>query len=246
MSILQASRISFSYNGKPALEDISFSIEPGQGIFLLGHNGCGKTTLLKAAAGLLEGYSGSILLSGEEISSMKQARRAEICAFVPGEVLSPFDFAVEDTVLMGRSPLKKWWQSWDDEDYEELNRVLDTLGLVKLRKKGINRISTGERHLVFLAQALIQRPALLLLDEPSSHLDLKHKLKFFEILESLRSGGISYLMASHELKPVFSFGDSCLCLKDGKKVFYGPSRNLSREILAELYGLRTSDLEKIL
>lgn len=242
MKILETNSLSFSYNGKPAIEEISFSVNCGQSVFLLGHNGCGKTTLLKTIAGLLSGYKGNILLNGENLSSIKPQRRADICAFVPGEIISPFDFSVEETVLMGRSHLKKWWQSADEDDYRALDEVLDVLDISKLKNKGINKISMGERHLVFLAQALIQKPSLLLLDEPSSHLDLRYKLKFFEILDKLKKTGISFLMASHEIKPVFHYGDLCLCLKEGKMVFLGHPRDLNRELLADLYKVPSAEM----
>lgn len=241
MKLIEAKNISFSYGKKKVFENLSFSLPENSILCLLGPNGSGKTTLLRLLAGLYEPQEGVYLFSGENFSLLPLGKKAEKVAFVPGEISTPFDFSAEETALMGRFRFKKWWQDYNPRDEEEALAAMRVLGVDNIGFKSVNEISSGEKQLVFLAQALAQTAKLLILDEPSSHLDIKHKLKLLEIIYQMKRKGFSCVYASHDIKASLNYSDYCLCLKEGSFFYFGPSKEISLELLAKLYDLKDKD-----
>lgn len=232
--------ISFSYNGKNILKDISFSLSEPCTMAILGHNGSGKTTLLKIMAGIYKNYSGKILIEGRDLKEMSFSEISKFVAYVPGEIFCPFDFNVENIIAMGLNPYKKWWQDFDKNDREEVNLLMEKLRIEYLKNRSINKISSGERQLVFLAQAIIQKPKLLLLDEPTSHLDLNFKIKTMEIINEMGKE-IFVILVSHDIKSIFSYCQFCLALKDGKNLFFGAVSELKENLIIEAYNIENRD-----
>ncbi|PIS47087.1 MAG: ABC transporter [Elusimicrobia bacterium CG08_land_8_20_14_0_20_51_18] len=246
MSLIKAENISFGYNGLKVLKNLSFAAGKGEFISVIGHNGSGKSTLLKIISGLCGNYSGAVLVNDENIRERGPAELAKSIAFVPGEIYSPFEFPAEEIILMGRSPYKKWWESYGPEDLKAVNSIMREFGIEGLRGRSVNKISSGERQLVFLAQALAQGPEILLLDEPTSHLDLNFKVKIFELLLKIKAEkGISIICVSHDLKLVASYSDLALVLKAGERLFFGKAGEiLGEEIISRAYNIHDKEAIK--
>ncbi|MEW5952002.1 MAG: ABC transporter ATP-binding protein [Elusimicrobiota bacterium] len=244
MNFLSVSGISFSYGKKEILKNISFSLPQKSALYVLGPNGGGKTTLLKILAGILKQKSGDYFIDGKKISELTAVKKAEKAAYVPGEINTVFDFSVIQTVMLGRIRFKEWWREFDKEDKDASYDAMKKLGIENLAEKSVNKISLGEKQLVFLAQALVQRPSVMILDEPSSHLDIDHKIKLFEALSEMKKNGITIVFASHEIKPSLFYSDYCLCLKEGELFRFCTSKEITFDILGELYSLKNKNTFK--
>jgi len=238
MRLLAFEGVSFSYNGKSAIDGLSFSVGRGELLSVFGPNGSGKSTLLRLACGALRPGTGSIKAGGRPLAGLAPREQASLAAYVPSEPYVPFDFTALDIALMGRSPLLRWWQDYRPDDREAALRALDACGIAALAGRGINSISSGERQLAFLAQALAGGAPLLLLDEPTSHLDLKYRSAFFETLAALREGGLSAIVVSHDLRLAAAYSSSALVLSGGRALFHGPAGGaLAPELLARAYSM---------
>lgn len=237
-ALLEFGGVSFSYGGARALEGVSFSVGRGELVSVFGPNGSGKSTLLKLACGALAPASGSINAGGRPLDGLSARERSALAAYVPSEPYIPFDFTVLDIALMGRSPLLRWWQDYGASDRAEAMRALGSCGIEPLAGRGINSVSSGERQLAFLAQALAGGAPLLLLDEPTSHLDLRYRSAFFETLSALRASGLSAIIASHDLRLAAAYSTSALVLAGGKVLFEGPASDaLDPGLLSAAYGI---------
>ncbi len=230
--------VAYSYNGSRALDGVSFSVGRSELVSVFGPNGSGKSTLLRLACGALTPGAGTISAGGRPLEGLAPKELASLAAYVPSEPYVPFDFTLLDIALMGRSPLLPWWRDYGPDDRAAALRALETCGVAALAGRGINSVSSGERQLAFLAQALAGGAPLLLLDEPTSHLDLKYRSAFFETLSSLRAGGLSAMVVSHDLRLAAAYSTSAIILAGGKVLFNGPAAEaVAPALLAEAYGI---------
>lgn len=198
MPALKVSGLNFSYGAGPLIKDLSFELRPGDFMCVLGPNGSGKSTLLKLLTGFIKAASGSVRLGGEEAGSIEPERLARLAAYVASETSTPYDFSVRETVLLGRTARAGFWRGYSVEDGEAAALALEETGITALADRSINTLSTGERQLVFIAQALAQEASLLLLDEPTSHLDLKYKSGIMALLSRLAGRGLAVAAVLHE------------------------------------------------
>lgn len=180
---LQIKDISFRYGTNLILDKISFEQKTGRILALLGPNGTGKTTLLKSLSGILQPFEGSSLLDGEDILKMSVKKKSRLIAYVPQNTTTVFPVKVFDAVMMGRKPFQGFHTTKKDE--EIVLEILELFELTKLAFKNTNELSGGERQRVFLARALCQQPRLLLLDEPTSSMDLKNQLRTMSMVRKL-------------------------------------------------------------
>ncbi len=238
MPALKVSGLTFSYGAAPLLAGLSFELRSGDFMCVLGPNGSGKSTLLRLLTGFQKGASGSVRLGGEEVSSMPPGRLARLAAYVPSETVTPYDFTVRETVLLGRTARAGFWRGYSAADGEAADRALQETGLTGLACRSINTLSTGERQLVFIAQALAQEPRLLLLDEPTSHLDLAHKSAMMGLLRALASRGLAVAAVLHE-PALARLGCGKALLLKGRGVYAcGPSAELlTPGVLAGVYSV---------
>ncbi|KAF0125231.1 MAG: iron complex transport system ATP-binding protein [Elusimicrobia bacterium] len=237
-ALLEFNGVSYSYNGARALDGVSFSVGRGELLSVFGPNGSGKSTLLRLACGALKPATGAITAGGRPLEGLTPREQSSLAAYVPSEPYIPFDFTTLDIALMGRSPLLCWWRDYGPADRAAALRALESCGIAPLAGRGINSVSSGERQLAFLAQALAGGAPLLLLDEPTSHLDLKYRSAFFETLATLRAGGLSAIVVSHDLRLAASYSTSAVILAGGKVLFNGPASDAVRPgLLAEAYGI---------
>jgi iron complex transport system ATP-binding protein len=228
--------VSFSYNSHKILDDLFLVVEDSEVLGLVGPNGSGKTTLIKCIDRILK-PRGSILLDGRELGGMSQQEIARQIGYVPQSSSTPLATTVFDTVLMGRRPHITGRVS--DDDLKKVVEVLELLGLQDLAMRDSAQLSGGQKQKVLIARALAQEPAVLLLDEPTSNLDMKHQLEVMEIIRGLvRRKSISAVMAIHDLNLAARFSDKLVMLRHGRVYAAGtPNSLLSRENIREVYGV---------
>ena len=188
-------------------------------------------------SGFLEPSGGAELL-GRNVRAYPKAELARLIAYVPSELYLPYDLSVFEIALMGRSPHVAWWRDYCVCDAARVLEVLKQVGIAALRDRSINSLSSGERQLAFIAQALAQDPKVLLLDEPTSHLDINYKIQIFELLTRLASAAMAIMVVSHDLALLSAYAGKALMLKKGGQLFYGPAaEGLSGANIAAAYGI---------
>ncbi len=228
--------LTFSYNSSKILDDLDIQVDDSEILSLVGPNGSGKTTLIKCIDRILK-PKGSILLDGREIQSMSQQEIARNIGYVPQSSSTPLATTVFDTVLMGRRPHISWRVS--DFDLDKVAEVLELLHLDDLAMRDFAQLSGGQKQKVLIARALAQEPAILLLDEPTSNLDMKHQLEVMEIIRDLvKEKSISAVMAIHDLNLAARFTDRLVMLKNGQVYASGePNELLSEDNICKVYGI---------
>lgn len=206
MPLLNVNNINFGYDQRDVLKDISFKVNRGEIFFLLGPNGCGKTTLLDCVLGLLKPRQGDIQVNGTDISSIRPEAIARQVAYVPQSHEKTFPYTVKDIVLMGRAAYIGLFGSPSVEDMDIVDEALALVGILHLRGRRYTQLSGGEGQLVMIARALAQKTSLIIMDEPTAHLDFKHELVIMErIVELVKETGLSVLMATHFPNHAFYF-----------------------------------------
>jgi len=237
-SFFEARRLAYSYPGGPlAVRDVSLSVPQASMSAIIGANGSGKSTLIRMLAGLLHPDSGEILLDGVRLKDWDPRARAREIAYMPQVTSTAFPFRVIDVVLSGRTPHVSRFELEGSRDYERAMEALESTGAVHLAERRITSLSGGEKQMVVLARALAQEPRLLLLDEPSAALDLKHRAGLMRTLARLREQrGLSVIMVTHDLQLTGSLFDEILALSAGNVAAHGrPDEVLRSEILGAIY-----------
>lgn len=235
---LKAADINFSYNNHPVLSDVNFSLDKGHVMCVLGVNGAGKSTLLKCLNRILKPQRGSVLVDGEDLLLMSQNSVARRMGYVP-QHHPETRLTVFEAVLMGRRPHIKW--SMRGEDYEIAERTIQQLGLAQLAMRSVASLSGGELQKVVIARALAQSPEILLLDEPTSHLDLKNQLEVMRLIHRIvEEQDLSAVVAIHDLNMAVRFADSFLFLKDRRIHAVSTRENLTAETIQQVYGVEVT------
>lgn len=237
--IMEADNISFSYDGRPVLKNISMSIRAGEVFSILGPNGAGKTTLLNCILNFVKPSGGNILLKGKPICNYKRRDFCRIVSFVPQIHKPVFDYTVEEIVLMGKNPHMHDCAMPSKKDRGEVMDALEELNIAHLRNTHYTKISGGELRLVLIARALIQATEIIFFDEPAAHLDLKNQLDILELIKNLAAvKKVAAVMVVHDPDHALSYSDRTMLLKDGRNVATGtPSETITRENLMSVYGI---------
>jgi len=237
-SLLDARQLDFTYpDGPRAVRSVSLSAAPATMLAIIGANGSGKSTLIRMLAGLLRPSAGEILIHGKSLASWEPRLRAREIAYVPQTMTMVFPFRVIEVVLTGRTPHLDTFQIEQRSDYDKAVEALAMVGAAHLADRPFTTLSGGERQMVILARALAQQPRLLLLDEPSASLDLKHRAALVRTLAGLRtSRNLSAIMITHDLQLTGTFFDRILALRSGEVAAQGtPDEVLKSQLLAEIY-----------
>lgn len=217
------------------LRKVSFRVPNGRLIGLLGPNGSGKTTLLRAVGGLLP-FRGDIRILGRSVRAWKPRDLAQQLAFVRQSVSLSFDFNVSELVLLGRSPHKRWLRDYTAEDRTLLADALESVDLTGFEERSALSLSGGELQRVFLAQALAQEAGILLLDEPTAHLDVHYQFEFMELIRSLVESGRTAVAVFHDLELAGRFADELIVLHRGRLAASGSAVDvLTSELIASVF-----------
>lgn len=237
--ILNVNNASFSYDGiTKQFDDISFSLEKGEVFSLLGKNGTGKSTLIKCILNILALQKGAVEINGRQVSDMRPEEVARQVGYVPQTHHAIFPFSALDFVLMGRTPHISTFAVPKEEDYEKAEEALRRIGIAHLREKPVSEISGGEAQMVMIARALAQEPSLLILDEPTSHLDIGNQMRTIAAIDSLAADGIAILMCTHFPDHAFLVSHSAAILERGRLIANGPAGDvITKENLREAYGV---------
>ncbi len=229
--------VSVRYGTRPVLHEISFRVEKSEMVALIGPNGAGKTTLIRAASGVLDLAAGSILLDGKAIQRLSFSQRAGLLAVVPQARNLPDTFTVFETVLLGRTPYLGWLGQPGGRDRERVSWALQRTDTLQLADRMIGELSGGEQQLVLLARALAQETPILLLDEPTAHLDLRHQSRLLSLVRKLaHEQGLAVLMAVHDLNLAAIYADRVALLVEGHLRSLGtPDEVLTLKNLGEAY-----------
>ncbi len=230
--------LNYSYTDLPVLKNISFSIKQGEFFIIIGPNGSGKTTLIKVVSGLIRHQRGSLNIFEQPINSYSRKALAVKIALVPQMVLENFPFTVLEIVLMGRSPHQGILGLQSEKDFSIANRAMEFTGVKHLKNRKLEHLSGGERQRVFIARAICQEPQIILLDEPTSSLDIAHQLRVMDLMEKLkREKGVTIVMVSHDINLAAMYADSLLLIKEGRIISSGtPKQVLTFETLEKAYG----------
>ncbi len=236
---LNVNGVRFRYGSRDILKDVELEAESGNLLAVIGANGAGKSTLIRCINRILKPYMGTVFLDGKELTSFSAKERACMMGYVPQTSKDAFSFNVMETVLMGRKPHISWGVG--KKDLEIVNSVLMRMGLVKFVERQLYELSGGERQKVLIARALAQEPEVLLLDEPTSNLDVRHQLEVMELVQGIAlQQKKCVLMVVHDLNLAARFADKILMLKDGFVFAAGtPEDVLIPENIKVVYGVES-------
>lgn len=238
---LEAQKLSFSYQpGVPVLDDITFDLKAGELLFLLGRNGSGKTTLLSCLSGIHKPTQGRVLLDGTELRRYTPTEQARRIGLIPQIHIPTFAYSVYDMVLMGRTPHLGLLGTPTASDRAIVEQSLEGVGLLDLCDRPYTEISGGERQLVLIARGLAQKCDILLMDEPSAHLDLSNQHRVLEVVDQLARQGVSFIISSHAPNNALSYANRVLLLNEGRVMAFGtPAETLTESLLSTVYGMPT-------
>ncbi len=236
--MIEVHSISFRYHKDWVLQDVSFRVEKGEFVGVIGPNGSGKTTLLKILYRLLAPQKGEILF---ELVPMKKMDRTDIAkriAVVAQETQLLFPFSVLETVLMGRSPHLGHFMFESEKDLEISKKAMEWTKVLAFSERPVDELSGGERKRVFIARALAQEPEVILLDEPTANLDIHHQIDFLDLILALnRERGLTMVMASHDMNMASEFCDRLILLQGGRIYKMGtPEEVITKENIESVYG----------
>ena len=240
--IIEGENIRFSYDGMEVLKGLSISLRKERMVGLLGANGAGKSTLLRILTGILNPKSGRLLYGGKELTRLDKREIAKRIAYIPQDSTFGFPFSVQEVVLMGRAPYVGRFEFERERDLQIAISAMETVGISHLKDRPITEISGGEKQLASLARALAQEPEVMVLDEPATFLDVKHKTRIMKLLRSLKSErGISVIAATHDVFSALFYFDEIIMLKDGRIFAEGSVEEvLKQEVLTAVYGIEVT------
>lgn len=229
--------ISVRYEQKSVIRQFSFSIEQGEVVSVIGPNGSGKSTLLKAISRLIPYDSGTVMLEGTNLKAMSHKQVARKMCMLSQKNQAPSDMTVADLVSYGRYPHKKWFEKLNGEDREIVAWALEKTHLTAYKDRTVASLSGGESQRAWIAMALAQRPKILLLDEPTTYLDIAHQHEVLELVRELnREMGMTIVMVLHDLNQASRYSDRIIVVQAGKKVLSGtPNQVMTTDMIRDVY-----------
>ncbi|MBF6064318.1 ABC transporter ATP-binding protein [Nocardia terpenica] len=237
---LRADDLTLGYGGRVVIDDLCLAVEPGLITTVIGPNGCGKSTLLRALGRLLRPQTGRILLDGKAIATMKTRDVARVIGLLPQTPSAPEGLTVADLVARGRHPHQSWLRQWSSDDESEVAAALAQTGIADLADRPLEELSGGQRQRAWISMALAQGTDILLLDEPTTYLDLAHSLDVLDLVDRLHAElGRTVVMVLHDLNLAIRYSDRLVVMHAGRIVAQGaPGDIIDAELLREVFGLR--------
>ena len=237
MSIIKLEQIGFKYNEHQVLKNVSFEVKRGEFLGILGPNGSGKTTLLNVIDGILIPQEGELWINGTSCNKLKRENLAKIIAVVPQESLMLFPFTVQEIVLMGRAPHLGKWRFEGETDFKIAHQAMEMTDTLSLMNRSMNALSAGERQRVLIARALAQQPQIMLLDEPTAFLDIKHQIDFFDLIKTLnKNQTLTVIGVTHDINLASLYCDRIILLRDGHIHCMGsPEEVIAESHIREVY-----------
>lgn len=235
--MISCKNLKVGYEEKVIIENLSLSINKGEVVSIIGPNGCGKSTLLKTLSRIIKPMSGGIYIQNESIKNLKSKHISQKVCLLSQHNDAPGDLTVEELVYFGRIPHKKWYESKTKSDEEIVNWAIENTGLKRYKNTPINSLSGGERQRAYIAQALCQKPDILLLDEPTTYLDISYQLEVMELVREINEKfSITIVMVLHELNQASKYSDRLVIMKDGEIVSDGcPKEVINKETIKQVY-----------
>ncbi|MFC4373770.1 ABC transporter ATP-binding protein [Nocardia halotolerans] len=241
---LAADTVSLGYGDRVIVDGLTLDIAPGVVTTVIGPNGCGKSTLLKSLGRLLRPREGRVVLDGKAISSMKTKDVARVIGMLPQTPIAPEGLTVADLVARGRHPHQSWLRQWSADDESEVAAALAQTGIAELADRTLDELSGGQRQRAWISMALAQGTDILLLDEPTTYLDLAHSLEVLDLVDRLHAEfGRTVVMVLHDLNLAIRYSDELVVMNAGRIVAQGkPADIVTAPLLAEVFGLEATVL----
>jgi len=239
MKGLSTKNLSLAYDGAPIIRDLNLAIPSGQITALVGANGCGKSTLLRGLARLLKPRGGAVYLNSTSILQLSTKEVAQQLGILPQGPVAPEGLTVKDLVAQGRYPYQNWLQQWSVQDEKIVQQALLTTNLLELTERSLETLSGGQRQRAWIAMALAQDTEILLLDEPTTFLDLAHQIEVLDLLSELnQTQGRTIVMVLHDLNQACRYADYLVAVKDGRIFAAGaPQLVMTEETIRAVFDL---------
>lgn len=239
-SSLAAEGLTLAYDKVEVARDLSVTIPDGKITCIIGANGCGKSTLLRSLARLLKPTAGTVLLDGKSIHTTPTSVVATRLGLLPQSPTAPEGITVADLVARGRYPHQKWFRQWSDEDERVVTDALRVTGTLSLARRAVDELSGGQRQRVWIAMTLAQGTPLMLMDEPTTYLDLAHQVEVLDLMVDLnRYENRTIVLVLHDLNQAVRYSDHLIVMREGKVVATGaPADVVSEELVDHVFGLR--------
>ena len=241
---LQAHDLSTGYGERRIIDELSVSIPDGAFTVIIGPNGCGKSTLLRSFARLLEPQTGAVLLDGANIAHVKTKELAREIGLLPQTSIAPEGITVIDLVTRGRHPHQGMLRRWSQEDEDAVRAALERTRLTDLTTKVVDELSGGQRQRVWIAMALAQETPLLLLDEPTTYLDISHQIDVLDLCTSLQREGRTLVTVLHDLNQAARYATNLIAMQEGRIVAHGaPTDVVTTDLIHDVFGVRARIIE---
>jgi len=238
---LVARDLTLSYEGRVVVEGLDLTIPPGRVTAIVGPNACGKSTLLRGLSRLLAPAGGSVLLDGADIHSLPTKQVATRLGLLPQTPVAPDGITVADLVSRGRYPHQGWFRRWTADDDTAVSEAMAATGITELAERSVDELSGGQRQRVWIAMALAQQTDILLLDEPTTFLDISHQIDVLDLLLDLNAArGATVVMVLHDLNLAARYADHLVAMRAGSIVAAGnPSEVVTAELVRDVFGVES-------
>lgn len=241
---LTARELTLAYEDRTVVHDLDLAIPDGKVTVIVGPNACGKSTTLRALGRLLRPRSGAVLLDGEALAKLPTRHIAQQVGLLPQTPVAPEAITVGDLVARGRQPHQRWWQQWSDADETAVTEAMERTDVAELAERSVDELSGGQRQRVWIAMALAQETDILLLDEPTTYLDISHQVEVLDLVRQLAAPtpegdrGRTVVVVLHDLNQAARYADHLVAMKEGRLVARGtPAEVVTEELVREVFGL---------
>ncbi|MFF8438134.1 ABC transporter ATP-binding protein [Streptomyces bacillaris] len=244
VSRLAARGVTVGYGGRAVIDGLDVEIPPGVVTTIIGPNGCGKSTLLRTLTRLLRPTGGTVVLDGEDIAKLRTRDVAKKLGLLPQAPVAPEGLTVGDLVARGRHPHQSWLRQWSSDDAGVVERALTMTGVADLADRPVDSLSGGQRQRVWISMTLAQGTDLLLLDEPTTYLDLAHAIDVLDLVDDLHESGCTVVMVLHDLNLAARYSDNLIVMRSGRILAQGHPRDvITAELLHEAFGLQAAVID---